>query len=84
MRIEFEKNTLVVYANPFKFELAVDGVPAVSWNERGYFYHEAYRKRDDHGKEPAFAKRSNPPEPVPEGEQAVSPSDSDVDSLNSR
>lgn len=65
------QNSLVVIANPFKFELAVNGVPAISWNERGYlfliyagyFYHENYRKQEDSGKEPIFSART----PAPEG-----------------
>jgi alpha 1,3-glucosidase len=33
-----DQNSLVMFANPFKFELAADGTPAISWNERGCFH----------------------------------------------
>lgn len=48
---------LTVHSHPFKFELAVDNVPAISFNERGYFYYEDYRKREEHEQYlPPFAK----------------------------
>ncbi|KAJ3286070.1 hypothetical protein HK104_009189 [Borealophlyctis nickersoniae] len=39
------QNSLVIHNKPFRFELAVNGVPAVSFNERGYLYYEQQRKK---------------------------------------
>jgi mannosyl-oligosaccharide alpha-1,3-glucosidase len=74
-----EQNSLIMYANPFKFELAVDGVPAISWNERGYFYHEDYRKKEEAGKEPVFSIKKT----FPEGED-VSPELQKIEDLKAK
>ncbi|KAJ3056166.1 hypothetical protein HK097_007890 [Rhizophlyctis rosea] len=40
------RNQLVLHKKPFRFELSVNGVPAVSFNERGYLYYEHSRKKE--------------------------------------
>ena len=40
------QNQLVLHKKPFRFEWSVNGVPAVSFNERGYFYYEHTRKKE--------------------------------------
>lgn len=40
------QNSLVVHSKPFKFELAMNGVPAVTFNEKGYFYYEHMRSKN--------------------------------------
>lgn len=40
-------NRLVVNSKPFRFEFSVNGVPAVSFNERGYLYYEHSRSKQN-------------------------------------
>lgn len=41
------QNSLAISSNPFAFQLAVNGVVAIKFNDRGYFYHEDYRPKSD-------------------------------------
>ncbi|KAJ3012456.1 hypothetical protein HKX48_006277 [Thoreauomyces humboldtii] len=43
---ENDRNTLVLRSKPFSFQVKVDGVPAVSFNEKGYMYYEHWRQKD--------------------------------------
>ncbi|KAH6583225.1 hypothetical protein BASA60_001544 [Batrachochytrium salamandrivorans] len=61
------QNVLSLYANPFRFQITVNGVPAMTFNERGYLHMEQYRTRDDPNAIPRFAKKTMAPIDVPEG-----------------
>ncbi|KAI8826243.1 glycosyl hydrolases family 31-domain-containing protein [Fimicolochytrium jonesii] len=43
---EKKQNSLVIRAKPFAFSLSVNNVPAVTFNEHGYFYYEHWREKD--------------------------------------
>ncbi|KAI8928814.1 glycosyl hydrolases family 31-domain-containing protein [Entophlyctis helioformis] len=58
-------NVLTIRPNPFRFELAVNNVPAITFNERGYMLFEPHRKRDDINAVPRFAKKMTAPVPEP-------------------
>ncbi|KAI8912480.1 glycosyl hydrolases family 31-domain-containing protein [Gorgonomyces haynaldii] len=72
-------SSLVIFSNPFKFELAVGQVPVVSFNERNYFYFETDRKKEDTGKNPVFAV----PKQVKEGE-VLSEQESRIEELKQK
>ncbi|TPX67212.1 hypothetical protein SpCBS45565_g03933 [Spizellomyces sp. 'palustris'] len=40
------KNLLILRARPFRFELSVNGEPAVSFNDKGYLYYEHSRTKE--------------------------------------
>eukprot|EP00842_Homolaphlyctis_polyrhiza_P006207 jgi/Hompol1/6588/HPOL_000454-RA len=63
-----KRNSLALFASPFRFEFAVDGVPAISFNERGYFYLERLRTKGDRSAEPAVASKipESPENPLTE------------------
>ncbi|KAJ8327387.1 hypothetical protein BDV3_000470 [Batrachochytrium dendrobatidis] len=57
-------NVLSLYANPFRFEIAVNNIPAITFNERGYLHLEQYRTKDNPNAIPRFAKKASPSPPV--------------------
>ncbi|TPX59150.1 hypothetical protein PhCBS80983_g02653 [Powellomyces hirtus] len=47
--VKFGENALVVRSKPFSFELRVGGVPAISFNDKGYLYYEHWRQKEATG-----------------------------------
>jgi mannosyl-oligosaccharide alpha-1,3-glucosidase len=62
VRVVFgNNNTLAISYNPFRFEIAHNDIPLITFNERGYFYYEVYRNKDDASKNPLFANGTDDP-----------------------
>ncbi|KAJ3044472.1 hypothetical protein HDV00_001899 [Rhizophlyctis rosea] len=74
-----KQNRLVLHKKPFQFEFSVNGVPAVSFNERGYLYYEHQRAKED---PPALEKQEAAAEDVPaDHEQNLSDHEEEVKRL---
>ncbi|KAI9090946.1 glycosyl hydrolases family 31-domain-containing protein [Phlyctochytrium arcticum] len=50
------QNSVMIQADPFQFEVATRGVPAFSFNEKGYFYYEHFRNKEE---PPALANQAD-------------------------
>lgn len=70
-KYSFGDNTLIISSNPFRFTMNVGNVPAISWNEKGYFYHEDYRLQNQTSSTPLFAKKKEEKEGVTLSEDDV-------------
>ncbi|RKO90353.1 glycosyl hydrolases family 31-domain-containing protein [Blyttiomyces helicus] len=57
--VSWGPNTFTIHADPFAFELAVDGIPAITFNGRNYFNFEHTRAK---AAEPAVVEHDAAPE----------------------
>ncbi|KAJ3152518.1 hypothetical protein HDU89_001207 [Geranomyces variabilis] len=57
-----ERNSLLIRLKPFSFELAIGGVRAISFNDKGYLYYEHWRQKKDEESAPAVENQAAEPE----------------------